>query len=183
MKRSVIHTLFLCCLLLGLSGCGGSQPDPKKLNPQWDYDPEGVKLRYKADMRLNEYDGQGHTVSLCIYQLTQPNAFNNMIKTQDGLLKLLECKNFDPTVVYFEHVFVEPGQDQLKIMDRAEGATYLAVVAGYNELNPQQSTRLFKYPIEEETKGFFTTTTTRKPGKIFVNLFLGPFAIQKVGGQ
>jgi type VI secretion system VasD/TssJ family lipoprotein len=178
-----VSSLILCCLILALPACGGSPPDPKLTNPQWTYDPDGVKLRYKADMRLNEYDGQGHTVSLCIYQLTQPNSFNNLIKTQDGLLKLLECKSFDQTVVSYEHVFVEPGQDQLKIMDRAENATYLAVVAGYNELNPQLSTRLFKYPVDEETKGFFTTITTRKPGKVFINLFLGPFGIQRVGSQ
>lgn len=182
-KLSAVAPLLLACLLLGAAGCGGSPPDPKLTNPQWTYDPGGVKLRYRADARLNEYDGLGHTVSLCIYQLTQPNSFNNLIKTQDGLLKLLECKSFDQTVVYYEHLFVEPGQDQLKIMDRAENATYLAVVAGYNELNPQLSTRLFKYPVDEETKGFFTTTTTRKPGKVFINLFLGPFGVQRVGSQ
>jgi type VI secretion system VasD/TssJ family lipoprotein len=181
MKTTLAAGLLLTCLLLAMSGCGGSPPDPKLATPQWTYDPGGVKLRYKADARLNEYDGQGHTVSLCIYQLTQPNSFNNLVKTQDGLLKLLECKSFDQTVVYYEHVFVEPGQDQMRVMDRAENATYLAVVAGYNELNPQLSTRLFKYPVDEETKGFFTTTVTRKPGKVFINLFLGPFGIQRVG--
>lgn len=182
MKPVASLTLLLCLLMLGLPGCS-APPDPKLLNPQWTYDPDGVKLRYKSDLRLNEYDREGHTVSLCIYQLSQPNAFNNLSKTRDGLLTLLECKSFDPTVVYQEHLFVEPGQDQLKIMDRAEGATYLAVVAGYNELNPQQSARIFKFPIEEETKGFFTSTTYRKPGKIFINLFLGPFGIQKAGSQ
>ena len=182
-KSPLVATLLSMCLLLGLAACGGSPPDPKLANPQWTYDPDGVKLRYKADMRLNEYDGEGHTVSLCIYQLTQPNSFNNLIKTQDGLLKLLECKSFDQTVVAYDHAFVEPGQDQLKIMDRAENATYLAVVAGYNELNPQQSARLFKYPVDEETTGYFSKTTIRKPGKIFINLFLGPFGVQRVGSQ
>ena len=171
------------CLLLGLAGCSSSAPDPRTVSPQWSYQPDGVKLRYRADARLNEYDGEGHTVSMCVYQLTQPNGFNDLIKTKDGLLKLLDCKSFDQTVVYREHIFVDPGQDQLRVMDRAENATYLAVVAGYNELNPIQSARLFKFPIEEETSGVFVHTTIKKPGKVFVNLFLGPFGVQRVGSQ
>ncbi|WP_428560279.1 MAG: type VI secretion system lipoprotein TssJ [Solidesulfovibrio sp. DCME] len=182
MKRR-LYCLLLAAMAVSLTCCGGSPPNPKLSEPQWVYEPGAVKLRYRADKKLNEYDGEGHTVALCVYQLTQPNAFNTLAKSSEGLLKLLECKTFDATVVSYENIFVEPGQDKVTHMDRAENATYLGVVAGYNELNPQQSTRLFKYPVEEKTEGFFTTTTIRQPGKIFINLFLGPFGVQKVGSQ
>lgn len=183
MQRSFPFVFLACCMILGLSCCGGSPPDPKLSTPQWTYEPGGVKLRYKADMMLNQYDDEGHTVALCVYQLSQPNAFNNLVKTEQGLLKLLECKSFDASVVYFENIFVEPGQDQVDFLDRAEGATYLGVAAGYNQLNPRQATRLFKFPVEEKTEGIFTTTTIRTPGKVFINLFLGPFGVQKVGSN
>ncbi len=183
MRRRVFFFLLACCLLPSLPSCGGSTPDPKLTTPQWTYEPGAVKLRYRADPMLNKYDEEGHSLFLCIYQLNSPNGFNNLAKTEQGLRKLLECKSFDQTVVYYENLFVEPGQDQLEFLDRAEGATYLGVAAGYNQLDPRQSTRLFQYPVEEKTEGFFTTTTTRKPGKIFINLFLGPFGVQKVGSN
>lgn len=181
MMKKLLAALLLCCLCAAFPGCGGGQPDPKLANPQWTYEPGGVKLRYKADTRLNEYGGKSHTVLLCVYQLTQPNTFNTLAKTQEGLLKLLECKPFDASVVSLEKFFVEPGEDQLKLLDRAENATYVAVVAGYNQLNPQLAARVFKFPVEEKKEGLVFTTTIRQPGKIFINLFLGPYGVQKVG--
>lgn len=178
----------LLCLglfvMLSLAACGGSTPpDPTRSQPQWTFSPGGVKMRYKADRRLNEYDGVSHTVALCVYQLSAPSGFMNLKKTKDGLLKLLECTNFDATVMSYERIYVQPGEDRVLFLDRAEKATCLAVAGGFNQLVPEQSTRLFEYPVVESTEGFFTSTTTRQPGKIFVNLFLGPTGMQKVGGN
>ncbi len=173
-----------CLLVLLLAGCGGSSAaELKAATPQWTYAPGAVKLRYRSDKRLNEYDGRAHTVAMCVYQLSKPNAFNTLSKTKKGLLKLLQCKSFDPSVVYYEIVYAQPGEDRLDFLDRAEDAKYMGVAAGYNLLEPRQSTRLFQYPVETKTTGMFFTSTSKHPGKVFVNLFLGPFGIQKVGSN
>ncbi len=175
----------MACFLTALffTSCGGSPPDPKLTNPQWTFAPHSIKLRYRADDKLNEYDGVGHSTLLCIYQLSDPNGFVTLSKTSDGLLKLLECKNFDATVVWQQRVFVQPGEDRVTYLDRAEKATFIGIAAGYNQLVPEQSTRVFEFPVVEQTKGVFTSTTFRQPGKVFINIFLGPYGLQRVGSE
>jgi type VI secretion system VasD/TssJ family lipoprotein len=182
--RSAAPGLFFLLLVLLAPGCGGgSSSDPTKSKPQWTYAPGSLELRFRADKMLNLYDAQGHTLMLCIYQLSDPNGFNNLVKTETGLRKLLECKDFDPTAVYFQQLIVQPGEDRVIPLDRAEKATFVAVVAGYYELAPQRSTRLFQIPVLERDEGILTTDMVRTPGKLLVNLFLGPLGIQSVGSD
>lgn len=180
-KPAASGLVFLLFTLLA-AGCGGS-PDPTRTHPQWTYAPGSLELRFRADKMLNLYDAQGHTLMLCIYQLSDPNGFNNMVKTETGLKKLLECKDFDPTAVYYQQLIVQPGEDRVIPLDRAEKAAFVAVVAGYYELAPQRSTRLFQIPVLERDEGILTTDMVRTPGKLLVNLFLGPLGIQSVGSD
>ncbi|WP_051261421.1 type VI secretion lipoprotein TssJ [Desulfovibrio inopinatus] len=181
-SRMAVLAVCCCLVLFSLISCGGS-PDPKQDEPQWTYAPGFIKLRYRADPMLNMYDETGHALLLCIYQLSDPNSFNSLAKTQQGLRKLLECKEFDGTVASYQRLFVQPKEDQTMSLDRAEKATFMGIAAGYNQLDPKQSTKLYQYPVTEKKEGFFTTTTIRKPGKVFINLFLGPTGIQQVGGD
>ncbi len=180
-KQAAAGIGFLLLTLLA-AGCGGG-PDPTRTNPQWKYAPGSLELRFRADKLLNLYDAQGHTLMLCVYQLSDPNGFNNLVKTEPGLKKLLECKDFDPTAVYYQQLIVQPGEDRIMPLDRAEKATFVAVVAGYYELAPQRSTRLFQIPVLERDEGILTTDMVRTPGKLLVNLFLGPVGIQSVGSD
>ena len=174
-----------CCLLLCLPlwQCGGTPPDPLRTQPQWKYAPGSLELRYHADPQLNIYDEQGHTVVLCLYQLSDPNGFLNLAKSREGLLKLLDCKDFDATAVFYQRLIVQPGEDRVLPLDRAEKAAYVAVAAGYYDLNPQRSTRLFQIPVITRDEGIFTKDIVRKPGKLLVNLFLGPVGIQEIGSE
>ncbi len=175
--------IFPLGLFAGFNGGCSSTPDPKKANPQWTYSPGSLELRFRADKDLNLYDAQGHTLVLCVYQLSDPNGFNNQAKTGKGLKKLLECKDFDKTAVYFQQLIVQPGEDRVLALDRAEKATFVAVAAGYYELSPERSTRLFQIPVLERDEGIFTEDIVRTPGKLLVNLFLGPSGIQSVGSE
>lgn len=167
-----------------LAGCGGSAaPDPEKTHPQWTYAPGSLELRFHADPLLNTYDEQGHTLVLCVYQLSDPNGFNNLAKNATGLSKLLDCKDFDPTAVFYQRLIVQPGEDQVMPLDRAEKAQYVAVAAGYYEMDPVRSTRLFQIPVITRDEGVFTSDIVRQPGKLLVNLFLGPTGIQLIGSE
>lgn len=173
-----------------LGGCGGGSStssadaqQPPKSVPQWTYAPGALELRFHADAMLNAYDEQGHTLILCIYQLSDPNAYNKLVKNQTGLVKLLQCDDFDKSAVYYQRLVVQPGEDQVVPLDRAEKAQYLAVAAGYYGLNPERATRLFQIPVITRDEGFFFTDIERHPGKLFVNLFLGPTGIQMIGSE
>lgn len=188
-KHLLLLALFLSSVPF-LWSCGGgdasstaSADGTPKSQPDWTYAPGSLELRFHADKMLNMYDEQGHTLILCVYQLSSPNAFNKLVKTQTGLRKLLECKDFDKTAVYYERLVVQPGEDKVMPLNRAEKAKYMAVAAGYYELEPSRSTRLFEIPIITRDEGFFTTDLVRHPGKLLVNLFLGPTGIQLIGSK
>lgn len=179
-------------LSLMLASCGGGDPAAQDLNaeglpkykPNWTYQPDGLNLRVKADALLNLYDNIGHTAILCVYQLSDPNKFNSTAKTRDGLVTLLDCsKAFDASAVTFEKIIVQPGEDKVFVMPRAEKAMFVGVVAGFYDLDPARCARLFKYPVISQDEGFFTTDMVRTPGKLVVNLLLGPVGIQQIGSE
>ncbi len=173
-----------------LTGCGG--PPQENLNaeglprdkPNWTYQPDGFSLRVKADALLNLYDNTGHTAVLCVYQLSDPNKFNSVAKTQKGIVTLLDCsKAFDASAVTFEKIIVQPGEDKVFSLPRAEKALFVGVVAGFYGLDPARCARIFQYPVISQDEGTFTTDIVRTPGKLVVNLLLGPVGIQQIGSE
>ena len=166
-----------CIAVLTLSGCGGKKLPP----PQWHFQQAAIKIALEADAQLNLFDNTPHTLFMCIYQLSDPNGFNLFTQNSKGLSDLLACNRFDPSVVNFKRVIVQPGSRQDVIMDRAEGARYVGIVAGYFSLYKDRSIRLIDIPVVVETKGFIKKTRIKKPGKLAVKMFLGPTGIRETG--
>lgn len=162
--------VLLCLAVLALTACA-SQPVPQ---PDWAYEKDAIQIQLKADAKLNFDDGVPHTLVLCIYQLRDPNTFNQLSEDTDGIYKLLECGLFDASVATAKRLIVHPGQDMNVSLDRAEGAKYLAVVAGYYVLQKQRMTRLYEIPVKIETKGIVKRTKIAKPDRLNVTLNLGP---------
>lgn len=155
---------------------------PKVLPPpQWTYEKDAIKLHVAADPMLNLDDGKAHTLYVCIYQLKDPNGFNQLSSDQSGLYKLLDCQLFDQGVASSKRLIVHPGEDTTLVLDRAENAKYLAVVAGYYDIVKERITRLVEIPVIIEEKGFMAKE--RKPGLLDITLFLGPRQINKIEGQ
>ncbi len=175
MKKS-IQLLSALFFTLFLFSCGAKVMPP----PQWTYQKDAVKLHVVADPMLNLDEGKAHTLYACIYQLKDPNGFNQLAGYQSGLYKLLDCKLFDRGVVASKRLIVRPGEDTTLIMDRAEDARYLAVVAGYYGIVKERITRLLEIPVVIEEKGVFSKERTQKPGLLDVKLILGPQQIDKV---
>ena len=201
-------TLFLVVAaafaMLFCGGCGTSQtlpppePDsspkagkdaPKPANNQepytlgevkWSFWPDGVSLRIKSGTRLNEFEGKSHTVSVCVYQLSNANIFQNLSKQKDGVITLLNCKSFDKSVASFNRAIVEPGKTVDLVLDRAEGAQFVGLAAGYFELKPDKSVKLVEIPVDVVEKGVFTTDTYRRPAPLNLDLLLGPQYIENV---
>ncbi len=176
-KNITISVLVLFAIFL--ASCSTKVLPP----PQWNYEKDAIKLQVIADPMLNLDDGKAHTLYACIYQLKDPNGFNQLSGDQSGLYKLLDCKLFDQGVASSKRLIVHPGEDTILVLDRAENAKYLAVVAGYYDIIKERITRLIEIPVIIEEKGFISKERKQKPGLLDIKLFLGPQQIDKIEGQ
>ena len=172
-------TLLSLVLALALFSCAKKELPP----PQWTYEKDAIKIQVKADPMLNQDNGKAHTLYACIYQLKDPNGFNHLSGDQSGLYKLLECRLFDGGVASSKRVIVNPGDETTLVMDRAENAKYLGVVAGYYGIVKERITRLVEVPVVIEEKGFISKERKQKPGPLDVTLVLGPEQIEKLERQ
>lgn len=179
MKR--YHCIFFVLAAFLLAGCPPKTTPPSiPVETKPTYTEKFISAHLKADSQLNLYSGSSHALHLCVYQLIDPNTFNQLSENEMGIGKLLGCDRVDappiPGVAFAKKFIVQPGDDQTFELDRAEGAKYVGVVAGYyGQMQKRQVTRLYPIPTREEREQG-VVVIKQKPLKI--NLFLGPQALQ-----
>jgi len=171
MKRAVL----VCMLVVPFLWSCASAPQTVK----WGYEKDAIELHLKSDKQLNYKDKKAHALVVCVYQLMNPNAFSQLAGSRNGLSSLLECGVFDPaSVAVSKQIVVTPGKDVDVKLDRAEGARYVAVVAGYYSIEKDNITRLYSIPEITERSGFLWANKTTRPGRLDVRLILAPRQIQ-----
>ncbi|MDR1310357.1 MAG: type VI secretion system lipoprotein TssJ [Burkholderiaceae bacterium] len=177
-----------------LSGCGGSgdvviqqgtvsrgSSTPEGVS--WNFGEKKVTLNVKAAPDLNFWEGQSHTVLLCVYQLSDMISFKQFSAKEEGLLKLLRCESFDATVKQFNRHVISPGQVSSLVYDRMEGTRYVGLVAGFNKLDPAGSARTWSVPLTTKTKGWVFRDTYYYPAPLDMAIMLGADSIQKSGDK
>ena len=172
MKRVLFISLCLIALAF-FPGCK-SPVKPKVSSPlgsQPVYQREAIKLNLKADSRLNLYQNSPHTLLVCVYQLVDPNGFNQLTQEPNGLARLMECGRFEPSVASAKRYIVQPGQEIREVIDRAEGARYLSLAAGYYVVDKGKPFRLYTLPA----------TAGKEP--LSIEAYLGSQSIQDMGGK
>ena len=179
-KNSFVVIFLIIIVTSFLSSCfTGKKPDPADPGLVWGYGPKSITISYQASKDLNVYDGKPHTILLCLFQLSEPNVFNELSKSDDGLTKLLECSRFDKSVAGFTRIIVQPGENKTLQLDREENAKWVGLAAGYFNLNSNQITKLFEIPIVTKKKWLLFKTPI--PGELVINLSLGSNKIQQSG--
>jgi type VI secretion system VasD/TssJ family lipoprotein len=156
--------------------CASQPPLP----PDWRYENQAIKIHLKADSQLNFNEGMPHTLLICIYQLRDPNVFNQLAGDNDGLYKLLECSLFDASVTSSKRLIINPDQDSSLVLDRSEGSRYVAILAGYYLIKKERMCRLVDIPVIIEETGLIKRTKVSKPGPLNIELQLGSQQIQKL---
>ena len=101
-----------------------------------------IEVLITADPQLNQFQRTPHALLLCLYQLKDPNGFQQLAQDQAGTPKLMECARFDETVVNAGQVVVQPGQELREIRSRGEGTRYLGIATGYYSLGRKRVTEL-----------------------------------------
>ncbi len=162
-------SIFFVFLAFGLCSCASQPLAP----PDLTYEENAVRIHVKADPQLNLSGGKPHTLLVCVYQLRNPNAFNQLTGDQDGLYQLLECKPFDAGVAASKRLFVQPGTEMTFNLDRGQGVQYVGVVAGYYVLDKDKMVRLYDIPVVIEKKGF-SGSKKQKLDVLEIHLKLGP---------
>lgn len=147
---------------------------------RWTFAAKAVEIRFKADAGLNYYDGEPHTLAVAVYQMSDPNVFGGYCANRDKLAEIMDAHRFDPTVVSFSQLFIQPGEERIIRLDRAENSRFVGIVAGYYQADPDQATRLFEIPVviapgKQELLAF--------PGVLNVNIFAGRNMIQQYGSN
>lgn len=173
MRKYIKIALLLFPIVLTCSCASRSDIPPSK----WGYEKNGIRLELKAEHQLNLYEGSPHTLYLCVYQLKDPNAFNELIRDEEGLAKLLECSRFDSSVAISRSLTIHPGEELTELLDRAEGAKYVGLVAGYYSFEKENMTRLFEVPVVR------SWIWGRKPGLLTIDLDFGPEEIKESEGE
>jgi predicted component of type VI protein secretion system len=81
-------------------------------------------------------------------------------------------------------LIISPGEYQSIILDRAEGAKYIGIAAGYADFQKERITRLVEIPVMTVKEGgMFSKQTVAKPGKLDLTLRLGPHQIETGTGE
>jgi type VI secretion system VasD/TssJ family lipoprotein len=169
MKR-LFEAVFLLAVIILVSACVKRKVETP---PQYPYGKGEIQVHLKGEPELNLYQGNPHTLVLCTYQLRDPNAFNQLMDEPGGLSKLLECGRFDPSVTYYKMLVVQPDQDSVEILDRAQGTAFVGFVAGYYYLDKNSVVRLFDIPLDKNNRA----------KKLFVDLYLGSHEISTMKGK
>ncbi len=172
MNIKLHHFLFI--LLLFVCSCSFLPASP----PEWTPMKEGIVLHLKADNKLNMDKDSAYTLYLVVYQLTSPNAFNQLSEDEEGLGRLLSSKIFDPSVVAVKSIVVYTGNDVTHKIDRAESARYVGIVAGYRTMTKERMVRLFDIPVHVKIDNIMKMTQKLVPGELDIKLNLGARQIE-----
>jgi type VI secretion system VasD/TssJ family lipoprotein len=177
-SNTLITTLLiLVFVFISAASCKKVVPPPEI----WPFEKKGVKIVFRADENLNLYEGEAHTLAVCCYQLSKPNAFHALKKNKEGILDLLKCTRFDDSVASSEKIIIQPGDRKTVLLDRAEDARLVGIVAGYYNIWPNHVIRTELIPIEIERKGVINRKEVAYPGQLSLELFLGPEEIMETG--
>lgn len=167
-----IRCFFALVVLFCVTGCTTIPASP----PEWNMQKEAVVMNIKADKELNKIKGKFYSLFIVIYQLSDPNPFNQLSGDEKGLQKLLEGKIFDPSVVSVKTRIVYPDSNMTYTFDRAQGARYIAVVAGYEVMEKDRIVKLYDIPVLVEEEFLFLTLEKKRtliPDLLKIDLHLG----------
>ncbi len=148
--KSILKLISFFSGILLLSACAGSPGAPIVAAT---FCEDCIRVDVVADQQLNLHQGIPHTLKLCLYQLSDPNSFNQLTNDMDGLYDLLDCKRFDPSVKVSQQEFIHPGKNRTLLFDRAEGTKFVGLVAGYYNLRKESIVRLYEIPVK---RSFFS---------------------------
>ncbi|MBQ7608726.1 MAG: type VI secretion lipoprotein TssJ [Desulfovibrionaceae bacterium] len=174
-------TILAPLLLIFLASCGGPKESPlpppplpaeDPANVTWNQQANGLSYRIVAAGDINHEGNKPLGLTVCVYQLDDPSAFQALAQSPSGIDQLLNCQ-LDPAKARSSRAFsMQPGKRVDVTADRVEKARYLAVVAGYEHLKPELCAAVIPFPIHHEREGiiFKNDLYTAAPMRALIHL-------------
>ncbi len=137
----VANIILISTIILVLVNCSSDKNTGKT-----PYKAGGIIINYYAESNLNTYDETSHSLMLGIYQLDNINGFMQLSKDLPGTQKLLGLTKFDQSVQGVDTKFIYADESGTFVLDRLENTHWIAIVAGYYNIIPQQVVKQFEVP-------------------------------------
>ena len=166
--------VFLVVSVFMFFGCSSS-PKPVDGSDE-EFAKNAILIDYNTTKELNMYDSESHVIPLVVYQLNDINGFNTLKKDKAGIIKLLEGKKFDKSVMGVSKFFISSSKSKKLFLDRATKTVWVCLVAGYYDMQPSQSTLSYKIPEPSSWK-FYESDEKQKFLKI--NVYFDKSSIEK----
>ena len=152
---------------------GGNSQKEAKAEIDWAYAKEGIWLQLASDAQLNIYDNESHTLVLGIYQLSETQSFYKLLADKPQISKDLLTGQTGKQVVQFDRYVLAPGKATVLKLDRAQGAKFVGMIAGYYDFDAINAARLFRVPVNMQSSGMVTTTYKAEPAVLALRLVFG----------
>lgn len=174
MSKNFSSIIFLLAIFTIISGCSEKKTidineklpvkkDIKKVEEAplgvmdiWTFKKNGIEMHIIPSKDLNSFQEREHTLFLIVYQMNDPNAFNSLCSTTEGLQSLLSQESIEKTigVLSSERFIIRPGQEKVVKIDRAKSAQNIGIVAAYFNLVPEKVFKILKIPpLQDRKKG------------------------------
>lgn len=171
--------MFSLCMVL--AGCGMFQSksrDDALRDLEWSYAQGAITLSVRADPMLNETAGHPHNLLLTVTQMTDPNAFSAYARDPERLAELLLADRAPDGILDVQRFYIEPGAQRELPLDRVQSARYVGIAAGYAQLDPARSARLYQIGVALDHAGWVFREHKAEPEPLAIELKLGPVGIQ-----
>lgn len=162
--------------LLVLGGCGMFKTKSKEeaMNEvAWRYAQEAIEIDVQAQPGLNRWGGQPHTLLMVVAQAHEPGELEPYVIDPNKLAALLLAETAPSPLLGLNKFFVEPGSERSYRLARVDQARYVAVVLGYQHLDPARSARLYKIGAELDYEGLIFRVYRAQPQPLTIRLKLG----------
>ena len=165
-----------------LTGCA-SKTSLEVAPEDWVFEDRAIHIHLESPSDLNAISGRPHSVALGVFQLNDPNTFLGLAETKEGALQLLNSGRIDDTVAQFTRIILQPGEEKVATLSRAQSAKYIAIISGYYGLNIELDVKVFDVPVKPAKRGFVDLALSNMgliadeakaiPDNIFIDISMG----------
>lgn len=143
----------ICLFIVSVSGCA-TKTSLEVAPDDWVFENRAIHIHVQSPSDLNSISGRPHSVALGVFQLIDPNTFLGLSETKEGALQLLNSGRIDDTVAQFSRIILQPSEEKIATLPRAQGAKYVALISGYYGLSTELDIKVFEIPVKPAKRGF-----------------------------
>lgn len=204
-KKKFVFKFFECALAalaVSLCACSSQPPAPPAPKPadnsvtlpeeppekpaespdevKYKWERSGIRIEFYSTAMLNVTHEQSHNLMICMYQLSDIEAFKGKLNAElKDLSEYLACNNADPPVVSTRRIFIKPRMHKVFLFDREKDVKGIALIAGYYEpSDPAKNALIRPIPLLYWQDGLVFKDDQYAAAPLVMRVFLGKDTMQ-----